>query len=86
MPRCPAAFCARWSVPADMPIAEPRRVDLEAVEPALLGCDTPERALRHGRAANIAEADEHRRCFTMRALFPRGTCRGQLDLARYGGS
>ena len=43
---------------ADMPIAEPGRVDLEAVEHALVLGDAAEHALGHGRAADIAETDE----------------------------
>ena len=43
---------------ADMPIAEPRRIDLEAVGQSLLLDHAAEHALGHWRAANIAEADE----------------------------
>src|SRR6476660_6058264 len=43
---------------ADMPAAERRRVDFEAIEHTLLGRDRPERALGHRRATDIAEAYE----------------------------
>ena len=68
-----------------MPIAEPRRVDLEQVEHALLCRGAPECALRHGRAADIAETDEqetvlhHARSIPMRHA-------PHASLPGYGGS
>src|SRR5262249_7609373 len=51
-------LCARvWRL-TDVPIAKPGRVDLEAIEHALLFGNATEHALGHWRAADIAKADK----------------------------
>ena len=67
-PRCRCRDCAPPLARAvgrlaDMPIAETGRVDVEEIEHALLLGDAAEDALGHGRAADIAEADEEKAVF-----------------------